>query len=168
MANILTTSEAASVLRCTPDNEEMLRLLPQVDAYIKRATGRDWTTDSIIAPEAKNAARMLLVLWHENPGMVASGIATLNHGLIAALVQLEAMALCYHTFEGLPGAGYISLPGVKRGSVVASMTGIIGLSGDQSTSFETVISMDDHLKQVISSDLSGKWFRAHIIPPGDL
>ncbi|GAP11748.1 hypothetical protein BECAL_02941 [Bellilinea caldifistulae] len=167
MANILTTAEAASVLRCTIDNEEMLRLLPQVDAYIKRATGRDWTADPVIAPEAKNAARMLLVLWFENPGMIASGIATLNHGLTAALVQLEAMALNYHTFEGLSGSGYISLPGVKRGDVVASVTGIIGLSGDQSASFETVISLDDHLKQV-ASDLSGKWFRAHIIPPGDL
>ena len=168
MANILTTAEAASVLRCTVDNEEMLRLLPQVDAYIKRATGRDWAADPVVAPEAKNAARMLLVLWFENPGMIASGIATLNHGLTAALVQLEAMALNYHIFEGLPGVGFITIPGIQRGSVVASVTGIIGSSGDQSAGFETVISLDEHLKQVVSSDLSGKWFRAHIIPPGDL
>lgn len=168
MANILTTTEAANVLRCSPDNPEMLNLLPQVDAYIKQATGHDWAADAIIAPEAKNAARMLLVLWFENPGMIASGVATLNHGLTAVLTQLEALALHYHTFEGMPGSGYIPVSGVYKGDVVSSLTGIIGLSGDQSGKFEAVISLDGHIKQISAENLSGNWFRAKIVRPGEL
>ena len=91
MASILTTAEAANVLRTTQDDQTMLDLLPQVDAYIKNATGRDWTLDTPISPEAKSAARMLLVRWHEDPGQMAAG--TLTFGLTAALVQLEAIAL---------------------------------------------------------------------------
>jgi len=168
VANILTTAEAASVLRCSPDNPEMLYLLPQVDAYIRQATGRDWTADAVIAPEAKNAARMLLVLWFENPGMVASGIATLNHGLTAVLTQLEALALHYHTFEGLPGIGYIPVVGVRKGDIVSSLIGVIGLSGDQSSKFEGVISLDGHIKQISPDNLTANWFRAKIVRPGEL
>jgi hypothetical protein len=70
----------------------MLDLLAAVDAYIKMATGRDWSADTTIYPEAKNAARILLTLWHENPGMInASG--SLGPGLSACLGQLEAKAL---------------------------------------------------------------------------
>lgn len=168
MANILTAYEAAKTLRCATDDPAMLDLLPQVDAYIKRATGHDWAADANIAPEAKSAARMLLVLWYENPGMTASGVATLNHGLTAALVQLEALALRYRNFEGGAGAGYISLPGVKKGDTVQSLVGIIGASGDQSSLFETVISVDDYIRQLSSTDLTNKSFRAYIIPPEGL
>lgn len=90
--NILSTSEAATVLRCDDDDPDMLALLPLVDAYIKQATGRDWTLDTTIRPEAKAAARMLLTLWHENPGMIGSGQSSLSWGLTACLVQLEALA----------------------------------------------------------------------------
>ncbi len=94
MANILTEAEAAAVLRTTEDDELMLDILPQVDAYIAMATGRDWSADSPVRPEAKAAARMLLVKWHEDPG--AMGVAfggALGFGLNAALIQLEALAL---------------------------------------------------------------------------
>lgn len=93
MANILTAAEAAIVLRCETSDPDMLALLPLVDAYVKNATGRDWTQDSTIYPEAKSAARMLLVQWHENPGMVGGGQVPLHFGLTSALVQLEAIAL---------------------------------------------------------------------------
>ncbi len=93
MANILTAQEAASVLRISAADAVMLALLPQVDAYIQTATGRDWTADSPIRPEAKAAARMLIVQWYENPAMVGSGLAVLAFGLKAALTQLEAIAL---------------------------------------------------------------------------
>lgn len=93
MANILTADDAANVLRTTKTDQTMLDLLPGVDAYIKMATGRDWTLDTVIRPEAKSAARMLLVMWHEAPAMIGQGLTSLPHGLAAALTQLEALAL---------------------------------------------------------------------------
>lgn len=95
-SNILTAAEAGIVLRCEITDENMLMLLPQVDAYIENATGRDWTLDATIDPVAKAAARMLLVRWHEDPGVMAAGSA-LGFGLAAALVQLEAIALQLET-----------------------------------------------------------------------
>lgn len=92
MANILTETEAANALRCAETDPAMLDLLPQVDAYIKNATGRDWAADEPIRPEAKTAARILLVRAHEDPGAMSAG-AALSFGLTAALVQLEAIAL---------------------------------------------------------------------------
>lgn len=90
--SILSATEAAIALRCEVDDPAMLQLLPQVDRYIYIATGRDWASDSPVHEEAKSAARMLLVRWHEDPGGMAAG-ATLAHGLMAILTQLEARAL---------------------------------------------------------------------------
>ncbi len=87
MANILTAAEAASVLRCAVSDPALLVLLPQVDAYIKVATGHDWAADATPISEAKSAARLLLVMWYENPGMTASGVTTLNHGLTSAQLR---------------------------------------------------------------------------------
>jgi hypothetical protein len=92
MTNILTAAEAATVLRCAETDQNMLALLPQVDAYLEMATGRDWTADAAVRPAAKAAARMLLVRWHEDPGGMAAGVAS-GFGLAAALAQLEALAL---------------------------------------------------------------------------
>lgn len=94
MANILTETEAAAVLRVGEDDALMIDMLSQVDAYIEQATGRDWTADDPVRAEAKSAARMLLVKWYEDPG--ALGVAfggALGFGLGAALMQLEALAL---------------------------------------------------------------------------
>jgi hypothetical protein len=92
MTNILTAAEAATVLRCAETDQNMLALLPQVDAYLEMATGRDWTADAAVRPEAKAAARMLLVRWHEDPGGMAAGVA-MGFGLAAVMAQLEALAL---------------------------------------------------------------------------
>jgi hypothetical protein len=163
MANILTETEAATVLRTTQDDPNMLDLLPLIDAYIETATGRDWTSDNQISPRAKSAARMLLVRWHEDPGGMAAG-DTLGPGLRAALMQLEAWAQRYRKFEGSSSAGYIYLPGVCEGDTVSSVTGIQGISGNQAASFESVISMNDYIQQLSASDLNDKWFDALIIP----
>lgn len=93
MANILTAAEAATVLRCEASDQAMLDLLPQVDAYINNATGRDWTLDYSIRPEAKSAARILLVRAHEDPGAMAQPADAMSWGLQACLTQLEAIAL---------------------------------------------------------------------------
>lgn len=92
MANILTTAEAATVLRCEATDPNMLDLLPLVDAYLETATGRNWALDTPIRPGAKSAARMLLVRWHEDPGGMAAGGA-LGLGLNAVLIQLKALAM---------------------------------------------------------------------------
>jgi len=89
---ILSQAEAATVLRCEQDDSNMIDLLPLVDGYIRQATGRDWSQDTWVRPEAKAAARMLLVRWHEDPGGMAAGGA-LGYGLAAVLTQLEALAL---------------------------------------------------------------------------
>ncbi|MDD5367464.1 MAG: Ig-like domain-containing protein [Anaerolineaceae bacterium] len=92
MTNILTSAEAATVLRCVVTDQAMLDLLPLVDGYLETATGRDWTKDTTIYPQAKSAARMLLVRWHEDPGGMAAGGA-LGFGLVAVMVQLKALAM---------------------------------------------------------------------------
>ena len=100
MSTILTPAEAAAVLRVDEDDQMMLDLLPQVDAYIEQATGRDWTLDSPAPALARAAARMLVVRWYEDPGGMAAG-AALGFGLSACLVQLEARALQLAT-DGAP------------------------------------------------------------------
>ena len=91
--SILTAAEAALVLKIPADDSLMLSLLPGVDVYIKDATGRDWAGDDTIREEAKNAARILIALWYDNPAMVSlSSVISLPWGLRACLVQLEALA----------------------------------------------------------------------------
>jgi len=168
VANILTASEAAIVLKTTSTDAAMVQLLPLVDSYLKQATGHDWAADTSIRSEAKAAAQMLLVQWYENPAMTASGLTSLNFGLQAVLVQLEALALSYREFLGRNGAGGCVMPGVTIGDSVTSVIGLIGLSGDQASSFETVITVDDQIQQISGSDLSTKWFRAFMVTPGEL
>jgi hypothetical protein len=166
MANILSADEAATVLRTEEDDENMLDLLPLVDGYIELATGHDWAADVPVIGQAKAAARILLVRWHEDPGAMAS--QALGFGQAAALVQLESLAQRYKTFCGISGAGSIAVPGAKVGDTVASLVGKIGTSGDQSAAFETVISVADEIQQVSGEDLSGKWFQAYLVPVGAL
>lgn len=91
---ILSPTEAATVLRCAEDDPNMLDLLPLVDAYISNATGMDWAADECEIPnEAKSAARMLLVMWHENPAMVGMPASGIGFGLAAVLFQLKSLAL---------------------------------------------------------------------------
>lgn len=168
MANILTPAEAATVLRTATTDAAMLALLSLVDSYIKQATGHDWAADNPVRPEAKSAAQMLITMWYENPAMTASGLSSLTFGLQAALVQLEAIALSYRNFAGRNGAGGIPLAGVRIGYTVSTVSGIIGATGDQSAMFESTISVDDQIQQLSNADLSLKWYRAFIVPPGEL
>jgi len=168
MANILTSTEAGNILRLASTDAVITLLLPQIDAYIRNATGRDWSQDDPISQDAKAAARLLLVKWYEDPGDLTSGANALGWGLRSMLVQLEAKALRYFRFEGLSGVGAISLPGVKRGDTVSTLTGLIGAIGNQAASFESVITVDGQIQQSSGSDLSAKWFEAYIVPPEGL
>ena len=92
--SILTPTEAANVLRCEIDDQNMLDLLDPVDAYIENATGWQWSQDSEISASAKSAARMLLVQWFENPAQTGSEYdVALTFGLNAVLLQLKAEAV---------------------------------------------------------------------------
>lgn len=168
MANILTAAEASIVLRCETTDSNMLAILPSIDAYIKRATGRDWAADSVICDEAKSAARMLLVQWHENPGMVGSDPQALGFGLSACLTQLETMALRYIEFYGRDGSGEVTLPRAYAGNSIDTLVGLIGATGDQKAKFESVISQDGYIEQLADEDLSEVMYRVHLKPPSEL
>jgi len=148
---ILTPDEAADFLRTETDDTAMLTLLPLVDSFILRATGRDWTVDDEINPIAKAAAGMLLVQWYDVPGQSGSQVtdSPLAFGLTNVLAQLEAEALKYLKVEfyGLSSAGGIAIPGAHVGDVVQKVIGVYGVSGDQSANFESVISADGIIQQ---------------------
>lgn len=167
MANILTPFEAAIVLRCNETDANMLALLPGVDAYLKQATGRDWAKENPVPEEARNAARMLLVLWQENPAMQGS-VPSQSFGLIACISQLAAMALNTSEIHGQNGARSCKLRTALAGDTVASVIGLVGVTGDQSAAFEDVISEDGYIQQISASDLSHAVFRVKLIPPGEL
>jgi len=169
MTNILTTQEAADFLKCEVDDPTMLLLLPQIDAYIKRSTGRDWTTESPIPVEAKSMARGLIVRWHEDPGVLnSSQEAVLSGSLLACAQQLRVMAAFYFLFEGLPGVGMIAIPGVAEGDVVLSVVGKVNITGDQSDKFEAVITWDGFLQQISAADLDETYLEAHVIPASEV
>lgn len=168
MANILTAAEAAIVLRCEATDTNLLQVLPLVDSYLRNATGHDWAADTTIHATAKAAARILLVQWHENPGMMANGQASMEFGLTACLVQLGAIALDFKQFAGRSGAGSCDLLGARIGDTVSSLVGIIGATGDQHAAFETVITVDDEIQQVSTGDLSDNFYRVHLVSLGDL
>ncbi|MBE3038435.1 MAG: hypothetical protein IMZ62_06455, partial [Chloroflexi bacterium] len=146
---------------CPIDDTDMLVLLPLVDRYIINATGHDWTQDSPIREDAKSAARMLLVMWHEAPAMIGS-VSVLDFGLNAVLTQLEAVGLRYrrHKFYGSNGAGSISLRDAAVGDTVESLIGIYGASGDASSYFEATVSVDGCLQQTSGSDFSKNLYLA--------
>lgn len=96
-AHILSILEASNVLRCDEDDPNMLLLLPAIDSYIGMGTGWNWAVDEPVNELAKNAARMLLVMWYETPSMVltAGGISStvLGPGFNACMFQLKVLAM---------------------------------------------------------------------------
>lgn len=166
MANILSAAEAASILRCEVDDANMLALLPQIDAHIKNATGHAWEGDDPIHETAKAAARILLVRGYEDPGMMGSG-GEGSFALSSYFSQLEALALRYVEFQGRSGAGPIWVNRIVLGDQVDSLVGISGVSGDQSSNFESIITVDGQIQQTATEDLSDYWYRAHLVPVED-
>jgi hypothetical protein len=152
MTNILTPSEAALFLRTEDDNPLVAQLLPLVDEYIEGATGRDWTADIPIHGKAKAAALVLTLSWYDNPMMIGKS----DDGVNGLLVQLESEALKYrkYQFDGRSGAGTIHLTGAMKGDVIEDLVGVRGVSGDQASKFESVISTDGVIAQTDGGDLS--------------
>lgn len=152
MANILTDAEAADWVRTDATDTAMLNLLDMVDAHVKAATGRDWTADATIHPLAKAAAGMVLVSWYDDPAQIGSSPSR----AMGALLQLEMEALKYrkYSFFGVNGAGPIHLPGALEGDDVMKLVGVHGVSGDQSSKFESEISDSGYIQQTDNGDLS--------------
>lgn len=169
MTNLLTPNEAANYLRTEPNDPSMLMLLPAVDQFVQRATGRNWTADTSVHPLAKAAAGMLLVQWYDQPAMVGND-QVMPFGLLNVLAQLEAEALKYrkYSFEGANGSGFVCIPVAQEGDSVLSLTGIsAGYTGDQSALFESVVSEEGFLKQLDSTDHSEHWFVVILKNPAD-
>jgi hypothetical protein len=158
MANILSETEAATVLRTTETDSNMIDLLPLVDAYIQRATGRDWTKDTSIYAEAKAAARMLLVRWHEDPGGMAAGSA-LGFGLSSALTQLEALALELET-SGAPEDPLSLLTTNISGDMAPAASFVLVFSHEMDSGATSYVTLEDAngatVTVVNSLDATGK------------
>ena len=107
MANILTAAEAARVVAVDETDEKLLDVLPQVDAYVNGATGRDWTKDTTIDPEAKAAARLQLALTYDLMAMNQSQIDALRRALVSSLSRLEAMATGTQAIQDVNSAAYV-------------------------------------------------------------
>jgi len=163
MPNILTAAEAANFVRTESTDAVLLMLLPHVDEYLFNATGHDWTADSTINPVAKLAAGMLLVNWYDNPMQVGQPVFG------APMAQLEAEALKYrkYEFEGMNGAGSIYLAGAREGDVVIKLVGVYGVSGSQTSKFESIISADFQIAQTSSDDLSDNLYVVVLKHPAD-
>jgi len=168
MTNILTAAEGANFLRTDATDAAMLALLPLVDSFIQKATGRDWTADTTIHNIAKAAAGMLLVAWYDNPAMIGNEGA-LAFGLNNVLTQLEAEALKYrkYVFYGSNGAGAIALEGALVGDDVIKLLGAYGSTGSQSAKFESEISVLGQIQQTDGGDLSENIYVVFLKSPAD-
>lgn len=107
MVNILTKDEASRVVMVDPDDEKLADVLPQVDSYIQQATGRDWTLDNPIRPEAKAAARIQLALTYDLGAMQPSQLNILRSALTSSLSQLESMAIGLKAIDNVNKATYV-------------------------------------------------------------
>jgi hypothetical protein len=167
VASILTADQAANALRVSNTDPRLLDLLPQVDKFVERATGRDWTQDSTKNPVAISAATILVVMMFENPAMMMPG-GDIPFGLNATLAQLEADALKYRTFyfQGSSDPGYIPIPGARIGDQVMHLTGVFGVSGDRSADFANTVAFVDSLAQ-LSGDLYPNLYAVVLKNPAD-
>lgn len=96
MAVILSPEEVADALRYeTPDEcPDAVALVPAIAETLKESTGYNWESDEQVDETAKQAARMLLVQWFENPGMLAERrTVNLSYGLTFLITQLQVKAL---------------------------------------------------------------------------
>lgn len=153
IGNVLTAAQAANFLRTETTDAVMLQFLPLVDQYLLSATGHNWAADATKHSTAITAAGMLLIHWYDNPTLVGQAPSAVTN----LLVQLEAEALKYRKsqFNGSSGAGAISIPGARKGDIVISLAGIYGVTGSQTSKFESTVSVEGQLQQTDAGDLSG-------------
>lgn len=163
--NVLTAAQAANFLRTETTDAVMLQFLPLVDQYLLSATGHNWAADVTKHATAITAAGMLLIHWYDNPILVGQAPSAVMN----LLVQLEAEALKYRKtkFDGSNGVGSISIAGASKGDEVISLVGVYGVTGDQSSKFESSVSVDGQLQQSDAGDLSGNVYVVVLKNPAD-
>lgn len=67
-------------------------------------------------------------------------------------------------FAGKNGAGACTATGLNAGDKILSVTGtVVGLVGDQSAGFESVVTVDDQIQQSSESNLSANLYMALIL-----
>lgn len=93
MANILTPTEAANVLRCSEDDPLMGELLQAIDTHLESITGWNWAAENPVDQDAKSAARVLLVRWHGDPGMIGQVELGLDRHFQALKVLLKTKVM---------------------------------------------------------------------------
>lgn len=165
MPNVLTAAQAANFIRTEATDAVMLQLLPLVDQYLLSATGHDWKADSTIHPTAITAAGMLITHWYDNPGAVGQAPSSVR----STLMQLEAEALKYrkYQFSGAGSAGGIFLEGARKADKVVRLVGVYGVTGDQSSKFESVLTADNQIQQTQGGDLSENLYVVVLKHPAD-
>lgn len=107
MTNILTADEAALIVADDANSPKLALILPQVDATIEQATGRDWTQDDPINPVAKRAATCRLAIDYDLGAMAPQQIATLERAYLSAITQLEAMEVGSSALQYINSASYV-------------------------------------------------------------
>lgn len=107
MANILTADEAALIVSTDANDAKLALILPQVDAAIEEATGRDWTQDSPINSVAKRAATCRLVIDYDFDTMNPQQTATLERAYMSAITQLESITVGMQALANVNSAAYV-------------------------------------------------------------
>lgn len=107
MANILTADEAARIVVTDPTDQKLLDMLPQVDADIEQATGRDWTQDVPVNPIARRAASCRLAVDYDLDAMNPQQTATLERAYISSLAKLESIATGMQALANVNSAAYV-------------------------------------------------------------
>lgn len=87
-----------------------------------------------------------------------------DRALTAASVAYLVSMMDVLSFTGAASAGACTLTGVKAGDKVLTVTGVAsGTKGDQGTSFETTITVNDQIQQSSASNLSANVYLAFIL-----
>lgn len=93
MVNILTAEQGADIVGADPEDTRLLLMLPQVDAAVEEATGRDWTQDTPIHPIAQRAAMCRLAIDYDLGAMLPQQNAVMERAYVTACAQLETIAV---------------------------------------------------------------------------
>lgn len=88
----------------------------------------------------------------------------IKNGAVTA-VKISSDALVFTAFSGKNGSGACTLNGAKVGDVVAGVVSTTD-GGSVAKSFETVITVADHIRQHSSSDYSKNKFSVLLLKQG--
>jgi hypothetical protein len=91
---ILTQNEIADTLRYADPADlppAALALAPAIGQFLAAATGYDWAAESPVNAIAKQAARILLIKWFDDPGQAGRGEGVYGLTNLLGILQMAAM-----------------------------------------------------------------------------